>query len=716
MNHDEHNIPHPHRQVAGIRRYRSKSQRPCDLCRARKVLCNIPDPTRPCQLCDRTGRDCTFVGNPNKKPRDSRTRRLDSDGGGTPIVVPQPEQALAQNAGVYETLRMPDEVQSSGIEPGLDLTPLDGTVSQSIFSPGGGINWDISFDQHGIDGDQPFDFFANGELPNLEPLDDPTPSDDYGEIPITTPGKTTEPPASPTALFERLSFDQRPDHSTSLIGFSNESDPFSLNHFPYSSSDEVDFYRVAYRRQQHPQDHTFPANPPIHFLQSQTGTAIESQKIVDKCMSSLGDREHLEKLVDRETGVALVKLYFRFVFEDLPILSRSLVFEDLNKFVAEASTGLLAGIYALALLFTPWDEKLCLDSAYFKPDVNDLWQVSYTCLQKELHFPRLSTIQIFLLLLNHTPFDVVVVENPFVWSLAASMLAMAQSLGLNVNSTGWKLPAWEVRLRRRLWWAVYVEYTWRAVTHGRSSMVSDDDWDVSPLTSVDFTIDPTVNLPDSILDQSLDYFIRLCSLTEITCGICRQFFSLRAASRPQILDSLLEQARGPRQQLLKWLEDLPESLALRPEPSDSDADDSVKSHRSLYVAYYTTHILVLRALLRPIIDSNTQLNHVQSSVETVLQACRGLIQTVIKFIRGLDARHQSAFWPAYTRNCLAYPGLFCYMLCLQKRQPDMTAYDQNLLATWRKTLRTRMQSWPFLRFAIVKVDAIYWKKLYQDKN
>lgn len=177
-----------------------------------------------------------------------------------------------------------------------------------------------------------------------------------------------------------------------------------------------------------------------------------------------------------------------------------------------------------------------------------------------------------------------------------------------------------------------------------------------------------------------------------------------------MLDSLLEQARRPRQQLLQWLEALPECLTLEPEPSDTEADESVVGHRSLYVAYYTTHILILRALLRPIIDKNIPLDdHAQ---EAVLQSCRGLIQTVIKFIRGLDARHQSAFWPAYIRNCLAYPGLFCYMLCLQKRQPDMSAYDQNLLATWRRTLRTRVQSWPFLRFAIVKVDAIYWKKLY----
>ncbi len=72
------------------------------------MLCNIPDPTRPCQLCDRTGRDCTFVGNPNKKPRDNRTRRLNSEVGGTPIVVPQPEQGLMQNVGGYEVLSMPD--------------------------------------------------------------------------------------------------------------------------------------------------------------------------------------------------------------------------------------------------------------------------------------------------------------------------------------------------------------------------------------------------------------------------------------------------------------------------------------------------------------------------------------------------------------------------------------------------------------------------------
>lgn len=109
------------------------------------------------------------------------------------------------------------------------------------------------------------------------------------------------------------------------------------------------------------------------------------------------------------------------------------------------------------------------------------------------------------------------------WSLASSMLAVSQSLGLNIDPTRWKLPAWEVRLRRRLWWAVVVEHRWRAVTHGRSSTLSDDDWDVSPLSAEDFTVDTAAEHSNEWTAQSPDYFIHLCSLTDIVSEICRRF-------------------------------------------------------------------------------------------------------------------------------------------------------------------------------------------------
>lgn len=414
----------------------------------------------------------------------------------------------------------------------VDLNPLDTIITDAMWSDGGN-SWDIGLDHSipsGAEHDQAFDMIASDESPGLGLIDEQTPD----QHTYRTAETSTSPPVTP----EHPSLDQKPGCSASLIGFSNESDPFSLQGFPYNHADEVDFFRVTYRKMSSSSKTTeFPGGP-THFLQSHEQTASEARSILEKCMSSNDDRETLKKLVDENMGVALVKLqvtlplihprrwmanqtsYFKFVYESLPILSRSLVIGDEQDFIKTASTGLLAGIYALALPFTPWDEMFCLNSAYSKPDLDALWQISYTCLQKELQFPRLSTIQIFLLLLNHVPFDPATIERPFMWTLAASMLAMAQSLGLNTDPKGWKIPPWEIRLRRRLWWAVVVEHTWRSVTHGRSSMLCVDDWDVSPLTTDDFVVDGE---PSDESQHSPDYFIHLCSLTEITGGICRQF-------------------------------------------------------------------------------------------------------------------------------------------------------------------------------------------------
>lgn len=186
---------------------------------------------------------------------------------------------------------------------GVGLTPL---MSQDIFSAGADIDWNLSLDgvnDHG----QSFDFFADGELPSLEPIEDQTPPDMYRDsgMDITS----TDRPDGLTSIFERLSFDERPNYSTSLIGHSNESDPFSLNHFPYASTNEVDFFRVTYRKQQPLQDQTHgQAHAPVHFLQSHTETSAKGQNIVQGCMCSLDDRDNLERLVDKDTGVALVKL------------------------------------------------------------------------------------------------------------------------------------------------------------------------------------------------------------------------------------------------------------------------------------------------------------------------------------------------------------------------------------------------------------------------
>ncbi len=100
--------------------------------------------------------------------------------------------------------------------------------------------------------------------------------------------------------------------STQFIGFSSESDPFLLNHFPYDENHEVRFFQVTYRN--------FPtyvppasiqslsASAPIHFLQSQVTTASEGLRVVKGSNAGLNCRENLEAIVDGVTGAALLKL------------------------------------------------------------------------------------------------------------------------------------------------------------------------------------------------------------------------------------------------------------------------------------------------------------------------------------------------------------------------------------------------------------------------
>jgi hypothetical protein len=99
----------------------------------------------------------------------------------------------------------------------------------------------------------------------------------------------------------RSAMDLKPGHSTTFIGYSNESDPFALDHFPYDKEDELDFFRVTYKRfTQYESGQELTRNPPVHFLQSQTETAVEARKTINEC---------LPKLDGNAAGAALVKLY-----------------------------------------------------------------------------------------------------------------------------------------------------------------------------------------------------------------------------------------------------------------------------------------------------------------------------------------------------------------------------------------------------------------------
>ncbi len=98
----------------------------------------------------------------------------------------------------------------------------------------------------------------------------------------------------------------RGDRSTSFIGYSNESDPFLLEHYPYSAADELDFFMVTYRRPS--LQSVSGGHAPIHFLQSRPQAALQSQEAMANCLALKNERELLNDLISVEMGVALLRL------------------------------------------------------------------------------------------------------------------------------------------------------------------------------------------------------------------------------------------------------------------------------------------------------------------------------------------------------------------------------------------------------------------------
>lgn len=85
------------------------------------------------------------------------------------------------------------------------------------------------------------------------------------------------------------------------------------------------------------------------------------------------------------------------------------------------------------------------------------------------------------------------------------LIGLATSLGLQLECRPMALPAWERRLRRRLWWAIYTEDKWRSLVLRRPPYIKSDEWDVTDLDESDFRIDEDRTSLSSIANDPLRY-------------------------------------------------------------------------------------------------------------------------------------------------------------------------------------------------------------------
>lgn len=94
------------------RKYRSKKQRPCDLCRSRKTYCKIQESESRCENCKKLDRRCTFVLEPLKRTGQNRTI-TDHPGPTNPGTLPEDDIQMGPPLGHGPA---PDEQNGSNFD------------------------------------------------------------------------------------------------------------------------------------------------------------------------------------------------------------------------------------------------------------------------------------------------------------------------------------------------------------------------------------------------------------------------------------------------------------------------------------------------------------------------------------------------------------------------------------------------------------------------
>jgi Fungal specific transcription factor domain len=446
-----------------------------------------------------------------------------------------------------------------------------------------------------------------------------------------------------------------------FIGETGESNPYLLRHYRYDDNDECTISKLTYRRiKSTSNQNAMPGEkgePPVVFMLADDSMAQKGEPRVEEDVLAKA-RADIANMFTEQEALRLIGLFFRFVYPYFPIMSKSELF--LNGQISPSvlhtlPMSLLAAMYATALPFILYDDLLATTLVHSPPSTQQLFRISWLSVTQELHTPRLATLQACLLLLQRAPTNRYTTDTPWKTSLVGWTVSLAQILGLPKECSDWtSIPTWEMTLRKRLWYGVFIMDKWASLGAGMPSHIRSDDFDVLPLTESDFeplSLDPNSNTIPSFLDTEADctHFRLLSELTLILSDIMDSYYSLRATQRTSKDFTLsLDLARSLRSRLKMWNDSLPPSMSLRqPERLDSRGMARLSGNPSLSLAYIVATMTLFRALLRPLanLTSVEEEDHgIVGSRLAVRAGAKECAKEVVEFVENLGRGALDAFW------------------------------------------------------------------------
>ncbi|KAF5969712.1 transcriptional activator of allantoin GABA catabolic [Fusarium bulbicola] len=167
----------------------------------------------------------------------------------------------------------------------------------------------------------------------------------------------------------------------------------------------------------------------------------------------------------------LMDTCFEYVHPSFPLLGPQ------RRSTISPSAALRASMYALALKHCPLAQDV---DPWVFTDFNK------QAVNIERHAPKLETIEAALLFAQRHAHVLRAPTMPGMSAEVGSIAGMALNLSLNIDPISWDISEAEKRRRRRLWWGVFIQDKWNALTLGRPSFLMDGQTDHSELTLCDF--------------------------------------------------------------------------------------------------------------------------------------------------------------------------------------------------------------------------------------
>ncbi|BEJ12254.1 hypothetical protein CspHIS471_0207140 [Cutaneotrichosporon sp. HIS471] len=315
-------------------------------------------------------------------------------------------------------------------------------------------------------------------------------------------------------------------------------------------------------------------------------------------------------------------------------------------FESGRAPALVAGIVAHCTSYIP----------EIRPLHRALWQQALLALEDEYRQPRLRTLQLALLILTSRPS-----ENVGQREIGLARAAgCAHLLGLHMDASAWALPAWEVCVRTRIWWTLFIHDKWPALLYGRPSNLYRSNYNV-PLPSVDD-------------DASSASFVAACRLTLIVDKLLERFFSVHAITTPPGELTRLASLECILADLEAFEDTLPVSL-------HSTTRDAPTGVRSLQLSLCGLYVVVHRTIIEALPPTGV---HVSLARANALAACERLAALVV----ALTESDRAMFWMPYSSHHISNAVSLLVRLALAHTDGALActaALVENLGATYAQT-------------------------------